>query len=150
MKALLEHLYFIAQYLSEADLETVIGVFLIDLGFPAGRPSFEYIKTAVVLYAGNPEQLLFYELYPEVARKCGRKTKMQVEIAMRREIHRLWQKRDEGKWNLYFPSGITTREKGPSNAELLSGMLQVLEVWEGCCENYRKKAREQSEETAKL
>ena len=37
MKALLEHLCFLAQYLSESNLETVTAVFLIDLGFPAGK-----------------------------------------------------------------------------------------------------------------
>ena len=149
MKALLEHLYFMAQYLSEADIETITAIFLIDLGFPAGKMSSNYIKTAVLRYKANPDQLIICELCLDVGKHYGRKTKMQVEIAMRREIHRQWKEQDPDKWNLYFPGGITTREKGPSNWEFIRGMVQLLEIWEGCCKNYRKKVGEQNGQITK-
>ena len=146
MKALLEHLYFLAQYLSEADLETIVALVLIDLGFPAGRMPYEYLKKAIILFKENPNQLLAYELYPDVAKMFAITSKMQVEIAIRREVHRAWKNRFEDKWYLYFPNGLTLRDTGPSNAEFIYGMIQVLEIWEGCRDNYTKKAGVQNEE----
>lgn len=148
MKALLEHLYFLAQYLSETDLETITAIILIDLGFPVGRQSFDYLVTAILRYKSNPEQLITWELYPDIGKLYGMNTRMQVEITMRREIRKQWKKRNPDKWNLYFPDGITTREKGPANSELIFGMAQVLRIWEGCCENYRKKVGETDEQVA--
>lgn len=149
MKALLEHLYFLAQYLSETDLETITAIILIDVGFPVGRTSFDYLVTAILRYKSNPEQLITWELYPDIGKLYGRKTRMQVEITMRREIRKQWNKRNLDKWNLYFPDGITTREKGPANSEFIFGMAKVLRIWEGCCENYRKKVGEADEQNAK-
>ena len=146
MKALLEHLYFLAQYLSEAELETIVAIVLIDLGFPAGRMPFEYLKKAIILFKKNPNQLLAYELYPDVAKMFAMTSRMQVEIAIRREVHRAWKNRFEDKWYPYFPNGLTLRDTGPSNAEFIYGMIQVLEIWEGCRDNYRKKAGAQNEE----
>ena len=146
MKELLEHLYFLTQYLTEKDSETVTALCLMDLGFPANKQSFKYIKTAVILFKEKPDQLLVYELYPNVAKKFPMAAKTQVEIAIRREINRQWKNRDVRKWNMYFPNGITKRDTGPSNADFLSGMVQLLVLWEKCCKNYRKRVREQLEE----
>ena len=149
MKALLEHLYFLAQYLSESDLETVAAVFLIDLGFPAGKMSCQYLKTAILRYKANPDQLVTCELYLDVGKHYGKKSKELVEIAIRRELRWQWKHRDPDKWNLYFPGGIKVRKYGPSNLEFIRRMVELLIIWEGCRENYRKKAGYLNEQITK-
>jgi len=138
----LEHFYALMEYLYEADTETVVALILIDLGFPAGRMGFEYLKDAILLYQQNPEQLITYELYPNVGKRNGRVPKTQVEMSIRREIRFCLKRYHPEKWQLYFPCGISNKETGPSNLEMIIGITQVLRIWEACRENYKKKMKE--------
>ena len=142
MRALLEHFYILVEYLSEADIETIISLILIDLGFPSGRPAFVYLKSAILLYREKPEQLFTWELYPDVSKKNGQKSRLQIEIAIRREIRKCWAKQKPEKWMLYFPNGVSNPETGPTNSEVIIGLTQILRIWEACVENYKKKLKE--------
>jgi len=142
VKELLEHFYALMEYLYEADLESVVFLILIDLGFPPGRMPIVYLKDAVLLYRKKPEQLLTYELYPDVGKRNGKARRTQIEMAIRREIKSCCLKRRPEKWQLYFPCGIKSKKPIPSNLELIVAINQLLKIWENCKENYIKHMKE--------
>ena len=122
-----------AFYLKDADLDTVTGLILADLGFSTNRLSFLYIKAAIIRFYTDPSQLLTYSLYQDVAKVFGRSTtRYQVEVSIRRAIKKAWVSRNPEIWNDYYPLCTTTRGSGPSNMEFFVGMATVLDLWNIC------------------
>lgn len=135
MNRAMEHVSFLARYLSKRDIQVVISVILMDLGFLPKGAGYQYLKTAILLFYEDPNQPFIYGLYFDVARKYGRYGSwMQVERAMRRVIKATWEKRDAATWSLYFPSCVPTGKHGYTTSTFVSGIAEILRVWEGCCE----------------
>ena len=138
MNETLKQLLFFARYLQGEDTQTVVGVILKDLGFRSNKRGFMFLKVAVELYHEDPAQLITCGLYLEMSKYFNRRvSKAQIEVSIRRAIKAAWLNRSQTVWDLYFPGGITTRKTGPSNTEFISGMSDLLELWEVCCRSLK-------------
>lgn len=127
----LDHALFLSRHIN--DLQCVIVAILIELGIPAKRNGFEYLKTAILLRYLHPTQLITKELYPDVGRSYDPEVSdFQVEQAIRSTIAYAWKNRDEEIWALYFPSGRDGTLKRPSNADFISMIARFIELWHGC------------------
>lgn len=137
----LRQILFLTQHLGRDNPQAVIGAVLMDLGFLAKGRGYRYLKLAIQVFHKDPAQLITYGVYTEVAKIIGEHaTRDQVETGIRRVVKEAWEARDPAAWDMYFPNGLTRRKNGPSNAEFISGMSDVLELWEGC-----RKALEKSD-----
>lgn len=132
----LEHVSFLARYLHKRDMHVVISIILLDLRILPKSAGYYYLKAAVELFYKDPTQLITYGLYVDVARRFGRHvSSAQVERAMRRAIRIAWENRDDATWKLYFPSGVPDGKHGYTTSSFVSGIAEILRLWEGCCEN---------------
>ena len=150
MNSTMEHVSFLARYLGKRDIQVVISIILMDMGFLPKGAGYQYLKTAIQLFYEDPNQPIIYGLYFDVARKYSRYGSwMQVERAMRRVIKIAWEKRDAATWRLYFPAGTPDGKNGYTTSTFVSGIAEILRVWEGCCEQEKPLSKEGEEnETA--
>lgn len=128
------HAMFLARHLSKCDPQYVIVVILLELGLPAHRIGYQYIKEAILLFYEEPAHLLMNGIYQAVGENidptAGEK---QIEQAMRSVIDQAWRNRDSQVWKLYFSPDELGRIKRPSNLEFVSRIACFLELWQGCC-----------------
>lgn len=128
------HAMFLARHLSKCDLRYGVVAILLELGLPAHRIGYQYIKEAILLFYEEPAHLLMNGIYQAVGERidptAGEK---QIEQAMRSVIDQAWRNRDSQVWKLYFPQDERGRIKRPSNSEFVSRIACFLELWQGCC-----------------
>jgi len=94
---------------------------LLWLDISTKHNGYAYLREAILLMARDPSQSVTKMLYPEVAHICGC-NKENVERSIRTALDRAWDKRDEVKWQKYFPSA----EHRPSNAVFISRLAEAL------------------------
>lgn len=99
--------------------QQIVAAHLDYLRIPKNRKGYRQLKVGVPLFAQDPEQSLFKELYPAIIERCGGETVEQVESTIRAVIHDTWEKHTT-LWQEYFPDC----EDAPSNWKF----LQVLAV----------------------
>ena len=94
---------------------------LLSLDISTKHNGFIYLRESILLMAKDPSQSITKILYPEVARICGCH-KDNVERSIRTALDRAWEKRDNTKWQKYFPNA----EHRPSNAVFISRLTEAL------------------------
>jgi hypothetical protein len=87
---------------------------------------YRYLQVAIPLFAEDPAQRICKELYPAVARLLGVSGNNNIERSIRSAIEDAWVRRDPAVWDTYFPPGMVTREKGPSNKLFIARMAEEL------------------------
>lgn len=126
----LNHLQSLARLLGRDNVRYVIVVLLLELGIPTNYDGFEYLKEAVMIYFEDPSVMFVKGLYPAIAETDSRPVDgPQVESAIRSAIKVAWKNREEDIWDRYFHG----KKARPSNAEFISRIARMVELWEGCC-----------------
>ena len=132
--SLIEHLDFLARNLADYDENYILRIVLLEIGVPTQGYGFDYVEEAVMLWYGGAMRRVSKEIYPNVARKYGIcATAPQVEKTIRSTIIRSWKERDE-MWDIYFHTS-----KRPTNAEFISRLAKILEMWHDRRELLRRK-----------
>lgn len=131
----LKHVLFLAQHLNRHSPKCIVVAILMELNVATKSAGFEYLKRAILLFYQNPTKMVTKEIYAEVAMSCtGQNSSAQVEQAIRRAIKEAWKNSDREAFIRYFSCDANGIVKKPTNAEFISRIARVLELWEGCCE----------------
>lgn len=137
----LKHIDFLAKLFGRNNVRYVIVVLLLELGIPTNYDGFDYLIQAITIYHTDPSQMIMKGLYPAVAKTSQKNVDGQhVESSIRTAIKIAWKYHDDIAWKRYFSE--TSRK--PSNTEFVSKIARVLELWEGCCEEYELKNEEEA------
>lgn len=148
MDDLLGHVLFLTRHLKKNDARCASVAILMDLGIPEWHGGFDDLVRAVILRSQNPEWSFTKELYPEVGwlrrQKIGWNA---VERSIRYSISTAWKGRNKRIWCIYFPPDEAGKAKRPTNAEFISRIARVLELWQNCREEEK---RDESEKTRKF
>lgn len=103
---------------------------LLALCIPTKQVGFDHLQHAICAYRSDPTQMITKELYPTVAAVYnGRVTVPQIERSIRTAIDQGWHQCDSGVWNLYFPSCAESAPCRPSNAEFISRLARLIDLW---------------------
>lgn len=105
----------------KTDPANYISNLLLSLGISTKHNGYTYLREGILLMAKDPAQSVTKMLYPEIAHICGCQ-KENVERSIRTALDRAWAKRDELKWQKYFPNA----ENRPSNAVFISRLAEAL------------------------
>ena len=132
----LNHIQFLATIFGRDRVRHVIVVLLLELNVPTDFDGFDYLVRGITIYNRDPSQMFGKGLYPAIAETYAKKVEVpQVESAIRCAIKSAWKNCDVVAWNRYFPD----RTGKPSNAEFISRIAWILELWEGCCKESNDK-----------
>lgn len=129
----LRHVQFLNRHLRTCDLQCMTVVILLELGISTKRAGFDYIKKGILLMCDDPTLLITKGVYPEIG-KCynSPSSDFQVEQSIRSVISDAWSQRNKRVWGYYFPDPIDGDPKKPTNAEFITRIARVLELWQ-CC-----------------
>lgn len=137
----LKHIEFLAKLFGRNNGRYVIVVLLLELGIPTNYDGFDYLIQAITIYHTDPSQMIMKGLYPAVANVSKKKVDgPQVESSIRAAIKIAWKNHDELAWKRYFAEFAGK----PSNTVFISKIARILELWEGCCEEYERKNKEEA------
>lgn len=112
---------------SHPDPRITVSNLLLSLGVPTKLRGYGYLREAVLLIAGNPDQSITKELYPAVAKRCGA-TPVQVERSMRSAIYAAWCQGDRQLWKLYFGPAQAGFPQKPTNTAFISRLADALSL----------------------
>ena len=129
-----QHVLFLARHLNGCELTGAVITILLELGVPTKGAGFDYLKSSVVLYCSSSSPALEKDIYTAICAlySLGQNTG-SVEQAIRRTITLAWADRDERMWGRYFPMDDNGNFPRPSNAEFISRIGKVVELWQECC-----------------
>lgn len=138
-----KHIFFLARHFDRKCMYQVVIILLLELGIPRNLDGFGYLAKAITIYREDPTPMNMKDLYEAVAEFYGQTVEdYLVDSSIRNAIRQAWRNRDDDAWALYFPYHVRGRMKKPSNAEFISGIAWVLELWKGCCRTYEEDDRE--------
>lgn len=125
----LRHVQFLNRHLNTLDLQCMVIVVLLELGVATKLDGFDYIMRGIILLCDDPALLITKGVYPEIG-KCyePRIGSQQVERSIRTAISDAWSQRNSKVWGYYF-----TDPKKPTNAEFITRIARILELWR-CCQ----------------
>ena len=127
---MLDHILFLARHFQANDVKYIAMIILLELGFEPKYDGYHYLVNAIVLYLQVPSQITVKNLYSAVAALYnGSVDAEQVEQAIRSAIRKAWNKSSEN-WYCYF-------QARPSNADFISTIACIVELWKGWCEEYK-------------
>lgn len=139
--AYIKHL---AQDLAGCEPNYAVLVFLMDLGIPANYDGFEYLKTAVLIQYENPTLDIVNEIYEAVVSKYDNISRNVVATSIRNAAKIGWSRGNTQMWRIYLPTVPANRKSPPTNAELITGLARIVELWKGCADAYlRQQHREE-------
>ena len=129
----LRHVQFLNRHLNTLDIRCMTTVVLLELGISTKRDGFDYIKNGIILLCEDPALLITKGVYPEIG-KCYDPpvSNMQVEQSIRSAITDAWSQRNSRVWGYYFPDAASRNPQKPTNAELMTRIARILELWQGC------------------
>ena len=105
-----------------------------ELGISTKRAGFDYIKKGILLMCDDPAALITKGVYPEIGKSYDPPVSdMQVEQSIRSAISDAWMQRNTRVWGYYFINTTGGKPKKPTNAEFISRIARILEVWQ-CCQ----------------
>lgn len=129
----LRHVQFLNRHLNTLDIQCMTTVVLLELGISTKRDGFDYMKNGISLLCEDPALLITKGVYPEIG-KCYNPpvSNMQVEQSIRSAITDAWLQRNSRVWGYYFPESTGRNPQKPTNAELMTRIARILELWQGC------------------
>ena len=141
MDETLEHILFLARRFKKTNIRYVVIILLMELGVPTQYDGFDYLVKAIVLCVQDPALVMMKGLYNLVADQYDREMDThQIEQAIRSAIDTAWQKGSLEAWDKYFSLGQRHGVRKPANAEFVSRIARLLELWMGCCDAYEHKS----------
>lgn len=139
-----EYVKLLAQNLAGCEPNFAVLAIMLDLGIPANYDGFEYLKSAIVLQYEDPTQDLLNDIYEALSDRYGISSDM-VASAIRSAIKTSWSRTEAEKWCRYLPAAPISKGVAPTNAEVITGLARIVELWQGCSEAY---IRQQNREVA--
>lgn len=137
----LKRMSLLARHLHGCDPAYIAVILLMELGVSTKYDGFEYLKCAIVMRFENPRLCIAKEVYPAVSRQTAEYvSENQVERSIRNAIRAAFKYRDEEAWAHYFPTSCNGKVARPSNAEFITRLARVLELWKGCCQAYEQQS----------
>ena len=129
----LRHVQFLNRHLNTVDLQCMIIVVLLELGIATKRDGFDYMKQGILLMCDAPALLITKGVYPEIG-KCYTPPvgSQQIEHSIRSAINDAWTQRNSRVWGYYFPDAADGKQKKPTNAEFITRIARILELWQRC------------------
>ena len=129
----LRHVQFLNRHLNTVDLQCMIIVFLLELGIATKRDGFDYMNQGILLMCDDPALLITKGVYPEIG-KCYTPPvgSQQIEHSIRSAINDAWTQRNSRVWGYYFPDSTGSKPKKPTNAEFITRIARILELWQRC------------------
>ena len=130
----LRHVQFLNRHLNTFDLQCMVIVVLLELGISTRRDGFDYMKKGILLLCGDPSLLITKGVYPEIG-ACYVPVvgSQQIEQSIRSAITDAWTQRNKRVWGYYFSGTTGSNPKKPTNAEFMTRIARVLELWQ-CCQ----------------
>lgn len=131
----LQHVLFHTRRFDRDDIESVILTILMDLHVATDHNGFEYLRIAILLNYQHPTGSMSKDVYPVVANYYDVYTgAQQVEQAIRSAIISAWRNREDEIWLYYFPTDKAGKIRKPTNAEFITKIARVIELWHRCKE----------------
>ena len=128
----LKHVLFQTRHFDRDDIESAILAILIDLRVSTSHDGFEYLRIAILLNYHHPTGSLSSDVYPAITEYCETEVGAKpAEQAIRSAIVAAWKNHDH-VWNYYFSPDETGRIKKPTNAEFITKIARILELWHKC------------------
>ena len=125
----------LAQNLAGCDSNCAILAIMFDLAIPVNYDGFEYLKSAISIQHAEPSLDLVNNIYEILAKRYGVSADV-ISSAIRSAIKVAWHHTESEKWSIYLPTISVFRSSAPTNAEVISGLARILELWQGCSESY--------------
>lgn len=136
---LLKRMSLLARHLNGCDPLYIATILLMELGVSTKHDGFEYLRRAIVIRFENPYLSIMKDIYPAVARQSAPSvSESQVERSIRNAIRMAFRCTSEESWAHYFPAGLNNKIALPSNAEFITRLARVLDLWKGCCQAYEQ------------
>ena len=129
----------LAQNLAGCDSNCAILAIMFDLAIPVNYDGFQYLKEAVSIQYTDPRLDLVNNIYEILAKRYGVSTDM-IASAIRSAVKAAWSRTEPEKWNIYLPTVSMARISAPTNAEVISGLARILELWQGCSDAYLRQS----------
>lgn len=141
LECALRRMSLLARHLNRCDPRYIIVILLMELGVSPTHDGFEYLKLAISMVFEDPWLSVTKEVYPNVSAACKRcVSDKQVEKAIRGAIQAAWKNMDKDAWARYFPLDLDGKIAKPSNAEFITRLARILELWKGCCQAYEQQS----------
>lgn len=133
IEATLRHVRFLAYQLHNCDYRCVVITALLELGIPTKLAGFNLLQYAIVICFNHPELITVKEVFQEVKQQYAPGISIeQIDQAIRTAITEAWGFRDDTVWQCYFPQVMSHGMKKPTNAEFITQLAKLLELWDGC------------------
>ena len=133
----LEHFKKLVRRYYKSDLQSVIPLILMELGFPAKLDGNDFVTTAILFYPGTINGTIPINLYEAISQTHGGIfSKSTIEKSIRKAIREAWMRRDETMWLYYFPVLEGCSEKPPTNHEFIAEMARIMVLWKGLCQTH--------------
>ena len=125
----------LAQNLAGCDSNCAILAIMFDLAIPVNYDGFEYLKSAITIQYADPNLDLVNDIYEILAKRHGVSADV-ISAAVRSAIKSAWNHTEPAKWKIYLPTVSMSKNSAPTNAEVISGLARILELWQGCSKSY--------------
>lgn len=129
----LKHVLFQTRHFDRDDIEAAILAILIDLRVSTSHDGFEYLRIAILLNYHHPTGSLSSDVYPVITDYCETEVGAKpAEQAIRSAIVSAWKNRNDTVWSYYFAADTNGRIRKPTNAEFITKIARILELWHKC------------------
>ena len=125
----------LAQNLAGCDSTCAILAIMFDLAIPVNYDGFQYLKEAISIQYTEPRLDLANDIYEILAKRHGVSADV-ISAAVRSAIKSAWNHTEPTKWKIYLPTVSMSKNSAPTNAEVISGLARILELWQGCSKSY--------------
>lgn len=132
----------LAQNLAGCDTNCAILAIMFDLAIPVNYDGFQYLKEAISIQHTEPRLDLVNDIYEILAKRYGVSADV-ISSAVRSAIKSAWHHTEPTKWRIYLPTVPMSKNSAPTNAEVISGLARILELWQGCSESYLRQLRKE-------
>lgn len=128
----LSHVSLLARHVGKYDLRGAALIALMELGAPTKCLGFELAVRAILMQHKDPTRALANDIYWEILRSCRLNTEDQVDQLIREMIKAAWKNGSKTAWNWYFSYDGEPPQRKPTNAEFISRIAYILELWCSC------------------
>lgn len=129
----LDHMRFLARFMRGRDVSYAALLVLLELSVPVNHVGSDYLLHAVVAFCKEPLATMRKGIYPAVAAHYEYDVgNEEVEKAISSAIEKAWKNRNETVWKYYFPQETRNTVRRPTNAEFISRIGRVLQLWQEC------------------
>jgi two-component system response regulator (stage 0 sporulation protein A) len=113
--------------IDEKRMEHAVSRLMIDMGIPVHLQGFHYMRTAVMIAAGDMGVVgsVTKLLYPEIARRYNT-TNGKVERAIRNAIEISWERGNRHTFEMLFGYCLESGQGRPTNSEYIAAIADMV------------------------